>query len=106
MGASYATETDGRQLGLLYVPQWNGWDQLAPFFPDFHHCGKTVPKRQWRIRARVGRTTRSKRPQAVLRPTFHDSEVHVRQYRFNSADFLKLGVSNAFVIDETNRNLR
>ena len=30
----------------------------------------------------------------------------IRQFRFNSADFLKLGVSNAFVIDETNRNLR
>jgi hypothetical protein len=30
----------------------------------------------------------------------------IRQFRFNSADFLKLGVSNAFVIDEPNRNLR
>ena len=39
-------------------------------------------------------------------PDIQNSEVHVRQYRFNSADFLKLGVSNAFVIDETNRNLR
>jgi hypothetical protein len=39
-------------------------------------------------------------------PDIQNSEVHVRQFRFNSADFLKLGVSNAFVIDETNRNLR
>jgi hypothetical protein len=38
----------------------------------------------------------------VLRPTFKNSEVHVRQFRFNFADFLKLGVSTAFVIDETN----
>jgi hypothetical protein len=30
----------------------------------------------------------------------------IRQFRFNSADFLKLGVSNAFVINEPNRNLR
>jgi hypothetical protein len=28
------------------------------------------------------------------------------RFRFNSADFLKLGISNAFVIDEPNRNLR
>jgi hypothetical protein len=39
-------------------------------------------------------------------PDIQNSEVHVRQFRFNSADFLKLGVSNVFVIDETNRNLR
>jgi hypothetical protein len=38
-------------------------------------------------------------------PDIQNSEVHVRQVRFNSADFLKLGVSDAFVIDETNRNL-
>ena len=105
MGASYATETDGRQLGLLYVPQWNGWDQLAPFFPDFHHCGKTVPTPVADPRAR-GSDDKVEATSSGVAPDIQNSEVHVRQFRFNSADFLKLGVSNAFVIDETNRNLR
>jgi hypothetical protein len=35
-------------------------------------------------------------------PDIQNSEVSV----LNSADFLKLGVSDAFVSDETNRNLR
>jgi hypothetical protein len=40
-----------------------------------------------------------------LRPTFKTRKSTFDRFRFNSADFLKLGVSDAFVIDETNRNL-
>jgi hypothetical protein len=66
-----------------------------------------------RIPARVGRTATlpttgmSKRTsESWPAPDRSKPKVSVRQFRFNSADFLKLGVSNAFVIDETNRNLR